>query len=286
MSRPRTLDRDPAVRALHVETDRGTFAAWQCEPQETSLPRGHVLLIPGFTGSKEDFAPLLPLLAESGWSVATYDQRGQFESVGAAADDYSLRGYAEDAVQVSAGLFGVDERVHLVGHSFGGLVAGTAAIEHPELWASLTLMCGGPGAIEGERTTAALEAADLIDREGLDAAWEAKQRDERRRGIAPAEGDVAEFLYRRFHSNGPQSLAAISRHIGTAPDRTADLAALTMPTAMLRGADDDGWPQATQDALAKALGTSVVVVDGAGHSPAVEQPEETRNALVRIFLAS
>ena len=255
MSRPRTLELDHGVRRSDLETERGRFATWLCEPQETPLPRGHVLLIPGFTGSKEDFAPLLPLLAESGWSVATYDQRGQFESEGRPDDDYSLSGFAADAVAVSAGLFGVDERVFLVGHSFGGLVAGTAAIEQPQVWAGLTLMCSGPGAIEGERSKTALAAADLIEREGLEAAWEAKQRDEAARGIEPAEGDIATFLYRRFLSNNPASLAAMSRLLGTAPDRTTELTELTelsLPVAMLRGENDDAWPHAAQDALGES----------------------------------
>ena len=101
MSRPRTLDLDPGVRRSDVETERGTFAAWLAEPHKTPLPHGHVLLVPGFTGSKEDFAPLLPLLADAGWSAGTYDQRGQFESPGAADDDYSLSGYAADLVAVA-----------------------------------------------------------------------------------------------------------------------------------------------------------------------------------------
>ncbi len=286
MSRPRTLDLDPGVRRADLSTDRGTFVTWLCEPRDTSLPHGSVLLIPGFTGSKEDFAPLLPLLAQAGWATATYDQRGQFESEGSPSDDYSLGGYAADAVAVSAGLFGDDERVHLVGHSFGGLVAATAALEHPERWASLTLMCSGPGAIEGERSTTALEAADLIERDGLEAAWLAKQRDEKERGIESPEPDIGEFLHRRFMANGPQSLAAMSRHIATAPDRSHELADLAVPVALLRGEDDDAWPHAVQDRLAKTLGTEVVVVKGAAHSPAVERPEETRDVLARIFLAS
>ena len=285
MSRPRTLDLDPGVRRSDVETERGTFATWLAEPHKTPLPHGHVLLVPGFTGSKEDFAPLLPLLADAGWSAGTYDQRGQFESPGAADDDYSLSGYAADLVAVADSLFGSGERIHVVGHSFGGLVAGTAAIEHPDTWASLTLMCSGPGAIGGERGKAALAAADVIDRDGLEAAWLLKERDERERGFDPPPEDVAEFLHRRFRSNEPASLAAMARLLGRAPDRTDDLVALKIPVASVRG-EHDTWPHAEQDALAKAVGTSVVVIPEAEHSPAVEAPVPTRDALVRIFLSS
>ena len=55
-----------------------------------SESRGTILLIPGFTGSKEDFIALIPYLRDLGYTVASYDQRGQFESPGPDATD----GYA------------------------------------------------------------------------------------------------------------------------------------------------------------------------------------------------
>ena len=44
--------------------------------------RGTVLLVAGYTGSKEDFAPLLAPLAEAGFRAVAIDQRGQYESPG------------------------------------------------------------------------------------------------------------------------------------------------------------------------------------------------------------
>jgi pimeloyl-ACP methyl ester carboxylesterase len=37
------------------------------------------------------------------------------------------------------------QRPHLLGHSFGGLIAQQATIIDPDNWSSLTLMCSGPG---------------------------------------------------------------------------------------------------------------------------------------------
>jgi len=54
---------------------------------------------------------------------------------------------------------------------------------------------------------------------------------------------------------------------------------------VLRGEDDDAWSHEVQDALAEALDTSVVVIGGAAHSPAVEQPRATRDALARIWMS-
>ena len=42
-----------------------------------------VLLVPGFTGSKEDFGPVLAPLAAAGHRVVAVDQRGQLDSPGA-----------------------------------------------------------------------------------------------------------------------------------------------------------------------------------------------------------
>src|SRR6478609_1537076 len=64
--------------------------------------RGTVLLVAGYTGSKEDFAPLLAPLAEAGYRVVAIDQRGQYESPG--PDDpaaYSVAELAADVVAVA-----------------------------------------------------------------------------------------------------------------------------------------------------------------------------------------
>lgn len=279
-----SLDLGNDVRSGEIATPRGTFAGLSCRPDTSSLPRGNVLLVPGFTGSKEDFAELLPLLAAAGWAAATYDQRGQFETPVGDDDDFSLSGFAADAVEVSAALFGRDEGVHLVGHSFGGLVAATAATEHEHTWASLTLMCSGPGGLDGDQARDLLEAAEIVSRDGLEALYQASAARGRKLGVEPASAEIEEFMHRRYVANSATSLAAIARLLVETPDLTSSLGRLQLAVSVLRGEDDDAWPHEVQDRLASDLGTTVVVVAGAAHSPAVEQPERTRDALARIWL--
>ena len=60
-------------------------------------------MVAGYTGSKEDFAPLLAPLSASGYRVVAIDQRGQYESPG--PDDpsrYSVAELAEDVVARSS----------------------------------------------------------------------------------------------------------------------------------------------------------------------------------------
>ncbi|MBA2698225.1 MAG: alpha/beta hydrolase [Nocardioidaceae bacterium] len=285
MSTPKKLKLHPSIRRSTTETVRGTFATWSCAPQDTSLPRGNVILVPGFTGSKDDFAELLPLLANAGWRVATYDQRGQFETTADPGADLSLAGFAADLVAVTGALFGGDERTHVVGHSLGGLVAANAVVDSPDLWASLTLMCSGPGGFDGAKGREALDGALLIETEGLEAAYWSRARRAMERGQEPPSEQIEQFLLERFMANSPESLAAMARLLATAPDRTADLAGSGVKVAVVRGEHDDAWSHAAQDELAAALDTSVVVLRQSAHSPAVEAPEETRDALVRIWMS-
>lgn len=285
MSRPNSLELDDAVRRRDTETARGSFATWLCSPSDSSLPRGNVMLVPGLTGSKEDFAPLLPLLADAGWQVATYDQRGQFETSADAGDDFSLDAYAADLISVTEARFGAAERTLLVGHSFGGLVAAASVVARPGQWASLTLLCSGPGGFDGPKRQELLDGADLVEREGLEAAYETRLRRDAERHREAATPEVEKFLRQRFLSNSAESLAAMSRLLAHTPDLTADLAAAGVPVFVVRGEDDDAWDHSVQDRLAVALGTSVVVIRGAAHSPAVERPEDTRDSLIRLWMS-
>jgi len=99
MSTPRTLTLPEGVEATGIETPVGTFAA---HIGRADAPTGHVLLIPGWTGSKEDFTPLLPLLAAAGFDATAYDQRGQFETHGEPGADYTLDGFASDALAMAS----------------------------------------------------------------------------------------------------------------------------------------------------------------------------------------
>ncbi len=88
-----------------------------------------VLLVPGYTGSKEDFVPLLDGIAGPGFEVIAIDLPGQYHSRG--PDE--ARAYLPDALgEVLAKLVGhlaeQARRVLLLGHSYGGLVARGAVL--------------------------------------------------------------------------------------------------------------------------------------------------------------
>src|SRR5215472_18646524 len=80
------------VRQATVRTPRGAFAALCADPAYGVGDRQAALLVPGYTGSKEDFLAVLESLAAAGRAVTAIDLRGQYESDHAA----DRSGYALD----------------------------------------------------------------------------------------------------------------------------------------------------------------------------------------------
>src|ERR1035438_473018 len=87
VSTPRSLDLPNGVRRTTIETSRGPFAALEAVPASGVCERDAALLIPGYTGSKEDFLPILDLLADGSRQVVAIDMRGQFETPAARDPD-------------------------------------------------------------------------------------------------------------------------------------------------------------------------------------------------------
>lgn len=250
-----------------------------------------VVLVPGFTGSKEDFLALLPLIAAEGRAAVAYDQLGQFESDGSErAEDYALSALARDLADVAAraqaeasGAGPVE--VHVVGHSFGGLVAQAAVADGVSRPTTLTLLCSGPGALPEARWQNLPALIEALDRHDLATIWGImRELDESapEGGPEPLPDDVAAFLEARWHANHPVGLAQFARHLMTAPDRSADLApvaAAGLPVTVMCGAEDDAWPVPDQLALAGRIGAATVVLPGVGHSPNTQAPGTTAQAL-------
>jgi pimeloyl-ACP methyl ester carboxylesterase len=240
-----------------------------------------VLLLPGFTGSKEDFAPLFDPLAQHGFAPCAVDLPGQFESPG--SDD--PRDYAPDvlALVIAAIARQLGGRVHLLGHSFGGLVARACAVARPELFADLVLMSSGPAAIQGPRRARIEQLEPVLD-EGLLAVYEATEAAYALDPgyVAPSPA-LAEFLRRRFLAGRPAMLRGMSEALRDEPDRVGELAAVGIRTLVLYGEADDAWPPQTQAQMAERLGASIACVPGAAHSPAVENTAATVTSLVAFW---
>lgn len=283
MSTPPHLRLPPVARARTLGTARGPFAVYDAGGGGDAAPRTTAVLVPGFTGSKEDYLPLLEPLTASGHRVLAIDQRGQYETPG--PDDraaYELDALGRDVLAVAAAAGAA--RVHLVGHSFGGLVVRAAAIAAPGAVASVTLLCSGPGPIPEYEAERARRLIRALGKHSVDEIWAFMY--ERARAGGEYDGvppEIVEFLGRRFRASSPAGLAAMAGHLVAVPDRTAELAATGVPAMVAYGADDCIWPLAEQADMARRLGARHEILVGAAHSPAVQAPAATAALLAGFW---
>jgi pimeloyl-ACP methyl ester carboxylesterase len=239
---------------------------------------GTVLMVAGYTGSKEDFAPLLRPLASSGYRVVAIDQRGQYESPG--PDDpaaYSVAALAEDVVAVARELREENgEPLHLLGHSFGGLVTRAAVIAEPGLFTTFTLLGSGPAQLGGRRAELLDHLGPLLDQGGVELVHHTLEQvamtDPKAQAV-PAP--TREFYARRFLANSAAGLRGMADAMLSEPDRVAELRSTGVPVLVAHGEADDAWMPHVQADMAARLGARHEVIDNSIHSPAVENPERT-----------
>lgn len=264
------------VEARLVELPNGPLAVLDAHPDDA---RATVLLVPGFTGSKEDFRFLLEPMMAAGFRAVAVDQRGQHESPGPEDPSaYAVHALAADLLDLVDEL--EEEAVHLVGHSFGGLVARAAVLQDPSAFLSLVLMDSGPSALGGPRAEVLPLMKQILDEHGLAAVWEAAQS---LPTAKPQPPDVLAFLQKRFMSGVPAALHGMGDALVSEPDRVEELKGAGVPVLVIHGESDDAWSPAQQQDMAARLGCPVVVVPDSVHSPAVENPGVTAEALVSFF---
>ncbi len=276
-----SFELDPSLATVGVELPVGTLSAYLAEPDGPA--RATALLVPGYTGSKEDFRLLLPELRAHGVRVLAITRRGQADS--AAPDDpesYELDAEAGDVAQIAALLAAEtgDAAVHLLGHSLGGVIAARAAVLAPERFASLTLLCSGPRGWPHRK----LRERVLAGTEGNLALWLAANP--RWHGVPEDAMDAdARFVRRRMLDTSARSIVGGAVILEDEHDLTDEVGTTGLPVLVAHGEHDDAWPIPWQRAMAEQLGARHAVIDDAFHSPGLEAPAATAALLADFWAA-
>lgn len=268
----------------------GPVAALRGTPAGPALG-ATALLLPGFTGSKEDFVPLLDPIAAAGIGVLAIDLPGQYESVG--PDDeaaYLPDALGEPVAELVESLVADGERILLLGHSYGGLVARGAVLAGARV-AGLTLLDSGPGELPPGFRRTVLDAQEPVLRSGgmAAAAQLRAQLDAAAPGWADAPQELRDFLHTRFVRSSAAAILGMADGLRHEPDRVTKLShalrALDAPCLVLCGADDDAWSVPSQRDMADRLDADFAVIPGAKHSPNVENPTTLLGALLPTWRA-
>ena len=269
------------VNTSLIATGRGSFAALDNEAALTTKAIGSAVLVPGFTGSKEDFIALLLPLAQRRVRAVAFDLTGQFQTPGPeGAENYSLAGFAADVWAVAATL---SRPLVLVGHSFGGLVVRDAVLADPLAADGLAIIASGPAALPDAQQAMLRMFVDVMNSHGLEAVLQGKRAMDAAAGAPSPPPGLEAFLTHRFLSNSPGSLQAMIETLCGVPDQVDALATVAPPAAVIVGDRDDAWPPAEQRAMAQRLEATLLELPDVGHSPAVDAPDAVAEAIAALY---
>jgi pimeloyl-ACP methyl ester carboxylesterase len=268
-----------AVRGT-VVIDGYTLATTQIEA--VGQQRGHALLIPGYTSSADTFNCLLEPLSQRGYTVTAFSQRGQSLSEGPdTTDGYSLERLGADVHEV-IGALGLGNNVHLLGHSFGGVVSTEAVLQDYSPFASLTMWNSGPRSMGGDL----LEQRYGLLEHGPRAFYLGVRMAAGLDPDADMKGElnvIEQYYYDRLMSTKPAQLEAGINILIDQVDRTAELAATGLPVLVSHGAQDDAWPLDMQREMAEQLGADYWVIANAGHSAHADRTYSSAQLLATFW---
>lgn len=240
-----------------------------------------VVLVPGMTGSKEDFVLMMPLLAAGGYRVEAFDMAGQYESHAAGPENldppgshYTLELFVDDLVTV---LDAQPGPAHVLGYSFAGTVAAVAAVRRPDLFASLTLLSAPPLAGQALRGFKILgPLSPFVPGRALGRPFIAALK----RNVHRAPHDRAAFVTARFGLTRPSSVGDILALMKRTPDVAADLRATGIPVLVATGTGDV-WHVEAHREFAERLGAPFVALR-TGHSPCETAPHQLTLAMLAL----
>jgi 2-succinyl-6-hydroxy-2,4-cyclohexadiene-1-carboxylate synthase len=237
-----------------------------------------LLLLHGFTGCTENWAEVMPALAQQ-HHVFAIDLPGHGQTQ--APDDvtqFTLPVVSQQLAQFINTV--ISSPAHVLGYSMGGRLALYLAWAHPAQVRSLLLESASPGLADADERAARIASdealAERITRDGITAfadEWErlplwASQR------TLPAE--KRQRLRALRLQNDPHGLALSLRGMGAGaqPSLWGKLGELRLPTVLLAGERDAKFVAIAQR-MADAIPRSQLhIIPNVGHTVHLEQPEQ------------
>jgi 3-oxoadipate enol-lactonase len=215
-----------------------------------------------------------PLTAR--YRVLRYDTRGH-GGTDAPAGAYTLDLLAEDARQLLAAL-GI-RRTHWVGLSMGGMIGQTLALKTPELFRTLTL-CDTSSRIPDEVKPLWADRIKTAETQGMEPLVESTLGRWFTGAFRAGRRDAVEPVGAMIRRTSPRGYAGCC-HAIAALNLTDRLGAITLPTCVIVGEEDQGTPVAASRAIQTAIkGSQLVILKSAAHLSNIEQPEEFNRALL------
>jgi pimeloyl-ACP methyl ester carboxylesterase len=234
-----------------------------------------VLLLHAGIADRRMWAPQVAALEAAGHRTLAPDLPG----FGEAALEPGTIAYVDHVASI------LDRPASVVGCSFGGRIALELALAHPDIVERLALIGAGLGSWEWSESAQAgfAEEEEAIERGDLTAA----AAQQARMWLADDAGsDVRELTEAMTLRSYEQQLPLEGQVKSIWPDRSAEsrLAEVGVPTLVVVGAEDVADIKRMAERLAAEIPEAeLATIDGAGHLPSLERPEEL-NRLLLDFL--
>ena len=209
------------------------------------------------SGSGNDLrrSPAAPNPLNRAFETLHYDQRGLGQTT-TPADEYTMDDYADDAAALVHSMGWAS--CHVVGTSFGGMVALNLAVRHPEIIDRLVLCCTSPG---GSAPSYPLHELGRLD---PDEAFATRMRLTDRRWDPDADEPIPNLgaYYDQMIAAGRLTPEPAAR---AGHDVVEQLASISRPTLVCAGRYDDIAPLANSELLAARIPDATLSVFEGGH---------------------
>lgn len=237
------------------------------------IGQGDVLVLThGLGGSIEGFRSHFPAFSEH-HRVLAWDQRGCGQSD--LADAYSVELVVEDLYRLLQAL-NID-KIHLLGSSWGGIVALRFALDHTDMLKSLIL--GVTSSVVNEASAKIYrDRADMVEQEGKGSLPTGLK------DFTPAFPGHQDM--RSIPTSTPEAYAGFTRSIANLYEHpmTPDLSKITCPTLVMGGGKDGTAGPAGSVIIHRNIpGSKLIIWPDSGHSIGQDKPEEYRAAILEFL---
>lgn len=229
-----------------------------------------IVCVHGLGGSSNTWTPLMP--AMQGHRIVRIDM----PSSGRSADftgELTIENMVSAIVKVCQHL-GI-EKAHFVAHSMGTIVCQHLAVQHPKMVTSLALFgplvsppdAGRPAILARSEKAASGGAAAMQEIADAIVIGATSKETKEHRPVAAAL--VRESVMRQSSQGYSQSCRALANA------QAAPIEHISIPALLITGDQDGVAPVPAVKAMAERIGSSrVAVLDGCGHWPTFEKPNE------------
>lgn len=235
-----------------------------------------LLLLHGFTGSSQNWEPLVPTFAEQ-YTVVRVDLLGHGQTDAPTNPQrYSMHHAATALQKIMANLR--YPSYHLLGYSMGGRLALYTAAQYADTVQTLTLESASPGLATADERAERMQRDDVlanrVEDEGISAFvdfWENIP-------LFSSQASVTEADRQRLRdqrlTNCPTGLANSLRGMGTGaqPSQWQSLPDLTMPVLLITGTLDTKFTRIADEMAEHIPNVQRAAITGAGHTVHFEQP--------------